>query len=131
MYWSPATIRCTAASSESCPVTGGGGVDARGLHRGDRTAGHAVVGGVDAIDAVRAQLRDRLLHLLLGLVGAPVGRVDLRPIRRPGRGSTVGALLVGGGVGVGGRAVDHHDARRRLAAASGRRAGPAPAAGRP
>src|SRR3954454_4643325 len=48
------------------------GIHARGLHRGDRAAGGAVVGGVDALDLVLADGRDRLLHLGLGLVGRPV-----------------------------------------------------------
>src|SRR5215211_3627041 len=52
-------------------------VDAVALHCGDGTAAGSVIGGVDAHEAVLADGRDRLLHLLLGLVGAPVGRVVL------------------------------------------------------
>ena len=48
LYWSPATIRWTAASSASLPVTGGTGVDAGGLEGGDGAAAGAVVGRDDA-----------------------------------------------------------------------------------
>src|SRR3954452_14458419 len=49
-----------------------GRVDAVGLHRGDDATGVAVVGGVDADEAVLAQRGDRLLHLGLRLVRRPV-----------------------------------------------------------
>ena len=49
----------------------------RALHGGDGAAGGAVVGGVDADEAVLAERGDRLLHLLLRLVRAPVRRVVL------------------------------------------------------
>ena len=48
--------------------------------RRDGAARGAVVGGVDADEAVLAQRGDGLLHLLLGLVRAPVGRVVLLTI---------------------------------------------------
>ena len=67
-----------AASSASCPVVGifFGSTPAR-LHRGDRAAGGAVVGGVDAHEAVLAERGDGLVGLLLRLVRRPVRRVVL------------------------------------------------------
>src|SRR5439155_7900338 len=47
--------------------------DAGALHRRDRAAGGAVVGGVDAHEAGLADRGDRLVHLGLRLVRAPVG----------------------------------------------------------
>src|SRR5205807_2208229 len=54
-----------------------------GLHGRHRSAGRPVVGGIDAGHALPAQLRDRLFHLVLGPVRAPVGRVVLRPDPQP------------------------------------------------
>src|ERR671919_301528 len=54
---------------------GGGPVarlDALALQGRDGPPAGAVVGGVDAVEAVLAEGGDRLLHLVLGLVGAPV-----------------------------------------------------------
>jgi hypothetical protein len=46
-------------------------------------AGGAVVGGVDALEAVLAERGDGLLHLGLGLVGAPVRVSYSLPTFRP------------------------------------------------
>src|SRR4051812_19849747 len=54
-----------------------GRLHAVALHRRDRAARGAVVGGVDAHEAALADGGDRLLHLGLGLVRAPVRRVVL------------------------------------------------------
>ena len=106
-------MRWTPASSASWPVTKTRGrIDRRALERRDGAAGHAVVGHVDRVEAVIAERGDRALHLLLGLVRAPVGRVvalhDLGALLLEHLGR---AVLVGLGVAVGGRAVDHHDVR--------------------
>src|SRR4051812_31304390 len=86
------------------------GVDAVALHRGDRAAGHAVVGGVDAGDLVLAQGGDRLLHLALRLVRAPVRRVVLlADLHRAAVEDRVGALLVVARARIGRGAVDDDD----------------------
>ena len=85
-------------------------VDAVALHGGDGATGGAVVGGVDADEAVLAERRDRLLHLLLRLVRAPVRRVVLLGHLVLARvDDAVRALLEQLGVVVGWRAVDHHE----------------------
>src|SRR3954453_9060410 len=90
--------------------------DALALHRGDRAAGRAVVGRVDADEAVLADRGDRLLHLGLRLVRAPVGRVVLLgDLEAAVVDHAVGALLEQPRVVVGRRAVDHH--QRALLAA--------------
>lgn len=70
--------------------------------------GHAVVGGVDALEAVLAQGVDGRSHLLVGLVRRPVRDVllvdDLLDLLVE---DAVRALLEEGGVRVGRRAVDH------------------------
>src|SRR5829696_6407662 len=85
-------------------------VDARAAHGGDGAAGRAVVGGVDADEAVGPEAGDGLLHLRLGLVSAPVRCVVLGA-DLVGRlvDDRVRPLLELGGVVVGRRAVDHHD----------------------
>src|SRR3954465_13847163 len=95
MYCSPARIPWIPGTSAAWP--GGGDVfrgapgalgglagrrdrlrvDAGRLHRRDRAAGGAVVGGVDADELALADRRDRLLHPALPLVGRPVGGVVL------------------------------------------------------
>src|SRR5215207_300684 len=86
------------------------GIDAVALHGRDRAAAGAVVGGVDAHEAVLADRRDRLLHLLLCLVRAPVGSVVLlRHLEVAAVDDAVRALLEQLGVVVRGRAVDHDD----------------------
>src|SRR3954454_2826031 len=52
-------------------------VDTRALHGCDCAAGGAVVRGVDALESVLAECRDRLLRLGLSLVRAPVRGVVL------------------------------------------------------
>src|SRR5215213_1446055 len=85
-------------------------VDAGRLHGRDRGAAGAVVGGIDAHEAVLADRGDRLLHLLLGLVRAPVGRVVLlRDLVAASVDHAVRALLEQLRVVVGGGAVDHDD----------------------
>ena len=100
-----------AASSASCPVVGRVfGIDAVALHRSDRAAAGSVVGGVDAHEPVLADGRDRLLHLLLGLVRAPVRRVVLlRHLVVAAVDDAVRALLEQLGVVVRRGAVDHDD----------------------
>src|SRR3954452_11168580 len=90
--------------------------DALALHRRDGAAGGAVVGRVDADEAVLAGRRDRLLHLGLRLVGAPVRRVVLLDdLEAALVDDAVRALLEQPGVVVGRGAVDH-DQRAGLAA---------------
>src|SRR5215212_7482976 len=85
-------------------------VDAGRLHRRDRAAGGAVVGGVDADELALADRRDRLLHLRLRLVRRPVGGVVLLGDLEAGAvDHRVGAFLEQLGVVVGRRSVDHHD----------------------
>src|SRR5829696_8337300 len=87
------------------------GIDAVALHGSDRAAAGSVIGGVDAHESVLADGRDRLLHLLLGLVRAPVRRVVLlRHLEIAAVDDAVRALLEELGVVVRGSAVDHDDA---------------------
>src|SRR5207249_946384 len=83
-------------------------VDAGALHRRDRAGRHAVVGDIDRVEAGLAEAADRLVHLGLRLVRAPVGRVvalddlDARLLedgqRRLGLRLLLGDVLVGVGV---------------------------------
>src|SRR4051794_13245997 len=87
-----------------------GRLHAVALHRRDRAAGRAVVGRVDAHEAVLAHRGDCLLHLRLRLVRAPVGRVVLLgDLQAAVVDHAVRALLEQARVVVRGRAVDHHD----------------------
>src|SRR5215212_5592778 len=87
----------------------GGGLDAGTLHGRDGAAGGAVVGGVHADEAGLAEPGDRLLHLVLGLVRAPVGGVVLlADLEAAAVEDAVRPLLEQLGVVVGRGAVDHH-----------------------
>ncbi len=85
-------------------------LDALLLERGDDAAGHAVVAGVDALEAVLAERVEGRAHLLVGLVRRPVGDVLLvRDLLDLLVEDAVGALLEERHVRVGRRAVDHDD----------------------
>lgn len=72
--------------------------------------GHAVVGGVDRVEAVLAERGDGGAHLLARDLGAPLTGLLVDDLLDLLVQDGVGALLEHGGVGVRLLAVDHHDA---------------------